>query len=106
MKDIIRDLASKKNLKEFYAYIYTDPSVLEYYYNTPLSDNVAQNVKSAKEMSTKSETALVVYYSGRVKLNEPEIDTSDKGYNIRFFINATKENPIVGKYVGVEQLKP
>lgn len=107
IKAIFTDIATKRKTVNFMAKVYTDLNILNNEaHGQPLSDNIEENVRKAKESAKIRETTLLASYTGGFNYDTLKPSSEEVAYNILWFGAANSSNPVVGKYVGDEQWKP
>ena len=98
VKDTVTELARKQNTINMSAYLYSDKNC--YDYKTLTIDKVSSGSDHVKQLTDsykqKSDTCVVASYMGGLNLETAKPDTSDKGYELNYFLNAPKDNPTVG----------
>ena len=102
VKAIVKDIATKKNFKEFTVNVYDNADTAAWQYNKSTPSNPTE----AKAKLDDRAQHLIANYSGGIDLDTAKTSTADKAYSISFYPGADKTTANVGKYVGTEQFKP
>jgi Cu2+-containing amine oxidase len=102
VKAIVKDIATKKNFKEFTVNVYDNADTAAWQYNMSTPSNQTE----AKAKLAERAQHLIANYSGGIDLDTAKASTADKAYSISFYPGADKTTATVGKYVSTEQFKP